>query len=56
MAAKAQAGFTFYAADGSVILAIRKFRRGHFTPEELVWARRSESDPFAARKVIHLGA
>jgi len=24
--------------------------------DEALWARRSESDPLAARKVIHLGA
>ena len=30
--------------------------RDNFPFKRFVWARRSESDPFAARTVIHLGA
>ena len=30
--------------------------RGVSAPDEFAWARRSVSDPLAARKVIHLGA
>jgi uncharacterized protein (DUF2141 family) len=47
-----------YGVSNNIVHARRasRFDEARFRLESASWARRSESDPFAARKVIHLGA